>query len=69
MFFSTTSTCEMFKPCRRRAIWAQPAKEVANEVQEVRKVEEPKALLGRPLCPKCKVKPAHFFHVRSCKGA
>ena len=37
-----------------------PEEAVLKEVKEVKK--------GRGLCPKCKVKPNYYFHVKSCRG-
>lgn len=33
---------------------------------KVSEPEEPKP--GRKMCPKCGVKPDHFFHVKNCTG-
>jgi len=36
-------------------------KKLESLLKEERKID-------RKMCPKCGVKPAHYFHVRSCNG-
>jgi hypothetical protein len=61
---------------RRTIVAARTALERAVSVSEEKKNEEIKVplqeekapVLGRGLCPKCKVKPNHYFHVKNCKA-
>jgi hypothetical protein len=60
-------------PGRRRSIVQQRAAAAVEEpkheeVKEISQPEEAPVLKGRGLCPKCEVKPNHFFHVKHCKG-
>lgn len=63
---------------RRTIVAARTALERAVSVSKEKKNEEAKVsiqeerqeapVLGRGLCPKCRVKPNHYFHVKNCKA-
>lgn len=55
---------------RRTIVAARTALEQEKKNAEIKIPEERQEapVLGRGLCPKCKVKPNHFFHVKWCKG-
>jgi DNA-directed RNA polymerase subunit M/transcription elongation factor TFIIS len=54
---------------RIKALEEKPAPVISKEIlDELAKLEAQPEKPKKNMCPKCGVKPAYFFHVRSCKG-